>query len=121
MRAVAGYGVAGARASGGGGGAAAAAVGVDAARAVGWWRRWRGRVQLVAFGVLRAVRRNTNLFLAAWTGGTVVRLGLVGVVGFWLWRSRAVPAAPALLGLVGFLFGLLLLEPVFFRVGRQES
>ncbi len=96
-------------------------LGAAAGAAVAWMAVLAWAVQLVAFALLRAARRDTRLFLTAWVGGTVVRLGLLGVVGFWVMRSRAVPAAPALLALAGSLFGLMLLEPVFFRMERQGS
>jgi hypothetical protein len=70
-------------------------------------------VQALCYGALWwATRRRPARFLAAWAGGVVMRLltvvlfGLVGV------RLLALPPVPALLGLAGVLFVLLLFEPL---------
>ena len=65
-------------------------------------------VQLVAFGVLLAVRDQAHLFLAGWLGGMVVRFGAVGACVYWGPRATV-------LSLVGVVFVLLMLEPVFLR------
>ena len=76
-------------------------------------------LQLVAFGALIAVRERSELFLAGWLIGLVLRFGVVGLVAFWLPRSGLLPVAPVLLSLVMFIFVLLLLEPLFLRRGLQ--
>ncbi len=74
-------------------------------------------VQVTAFWVLRRVRDQPNAFLAAWVGGTALRMVVIGVVAFAAIRSQMDGAVVMLLALAGFFFGLLLLEPVFFKVG----
>lgn len=89
--------------------------GVLLAAAVAW------PVQVVAFGLLRRHRDALRRFLAAWVGGTLVRMVLIGVAAFLLTRIEGVALAPTLLALAGFFFGLLLLEPVFFRTGADGA
>ncbi len=72
-------------------------------------------VQLAAFGALVALRDRGTLFLLGWLGGMLLRFGALGVVAVWLSRTDALPRAAALVSLVGFVFLLLLLEPVFLR------
>lgn len=76
-------------------------------------------LQLIAFALLVAVRERTELFLAGWLVGLVLRFGVVGVVAFWLSRSEALPVAPSLMSLVAFVFVLLLMEPLFLRRDLQ--
>lgn len=78
-------------------------------------------VQLLAFAALCRYRGGLNGFLAAWIGGTVVRVSVVGGAAFLVIRSGLDGAVPMLLALVGFFFGLLLLEGVYFRPGPGES
>lgn len=89
--------------------------GILAAAAVAW------PVQVVAFALLVRYRSRMHRFLAVWAGGTLVRLGLIGGVAFALTRVPGLAVAPTLLGLAGFLFGLLLLEPVFFRLAGEGT
>ncbi|MBI4543993.1 MAG: hypothetical protein HY703_02220 [Gemmatimonadetes bacterium] len=77
-------------------------------------------VQLGAFGALLLLRRRGRGFFLAWGGGTVLRLGVVLGVGLWLARTAPTSAAPLLLSFAGFLFLLLLLEPVFLRSGVPD-
>jgi hypothetical protein len=72
-------------------------------------------LQLVAFGMLLLVRDRPELFMAGWLGGMVLRFGAVGVLAFYASRFTALPLEAFLLSLVGFVFVLLLLEPVFLR------
>jgi hypothetical protein len=69
-------------------------------------------IQVGAFAALASARAGTNRFLAAWVGGTLVRFAVVGLGGWALIRA-GLPRAPTLLGLAGFFFAMLLLEPVF--------
>jgi hypothetical protein len=73
-------------------------------------------VQVIAFAAIQRFRGELNAFLAAWVGGTLVRMAVVGVVAVALVRSGADGAVPMLLALAGFFFGLLLLEPACFRI-----
>jgi len=83
--------------------------GLVAAAAVAW------PIQIVAFGILMANRFELKRFLIAWVAGTLVRMALIGIAAVALTRWTTVAMVPTLLGLAGFFFGLLLLEPVFFR------
>ena len=72
-------------------------------------------LQLGAFALLLALRDQTHFFLAGWAGGMLLRFGAVGAALYWATRTQALPAAPLVLSLVGFVFLLLMLEPVFLR------
>jgi hypothetical protein len=78
-------------------------------------------LQLAAFASLLAVRDQTHLFMAGWLGGMVMRFGVVGLSLFWTTRTATLPTAPLVLSLVGFVFMLLLLEPVFLRWDLRRS
>lgn len=78
-------------------------------------------VQMVAFFLLVRSWRDGKRFLLVWVGGTLVRLGVVLAAALALTRVGRLPPAPTLLGLAGFFFGLLLLEPLFLRPGRTEN
>jgi Na+-transporting methylmalonyl-CoA/oxaloacetate decarboxylase beta subunit len=90
---------------------AAARPGILFAAVVAW------TVQVGAFAVLIRYRGGTRGFLAAWVGGTLVRLALILLAAWAVIRTPALEPAPTLLGLAGFFFALLLLEPLFF--GRE--
>ena len=77
-------------------------------------------IQVGAFALLAAAPAGTNRFLAAWVGGTLVRLAVVGLGGWALIRA-GLPRAPTLLGLAGFFFAMLLLEPAFLGLGRTRQ
>lgn len=72
-------------------------------------------LQTVAFAMLLLVRDRTELFMAGWLGGMVLRFAAVGGLAFYASRYTTLPLAPLLLSLVAFVFLLLLLEPVFLR------
>lgn len=72
-------------------------------------------IQLMAFGLLLALRPQPQLFLIAWLSGMFLRFGVVGACAFWLSRTEVLPMAATMISLVGFVFLLLLLEPVFLR------
>jgi hypothetical protein len=78
-------------------------------------------IQIVAFAGLVHYRSRTNGFLAVWAGGTLVRLVVVGLVAFLAIRSGADGTIAMLLALAGFFFGLLLLEPIYFRPRTSET
>ena len=78
-------------------------------------------VQVTAFWALNRHRGELNGFLAAWVGGTVLRMAVLGVVAFVVIRSGSEGAVATLLALAGFFFGLLLLEPVYFRIERNKT
>ncbi len=78
-------------------------------------------VQAVAFAMLLLVRDRTELFMAGWLGGMVLRFAVVGGLAFYASRYTTLPLAALLLTLVGFVFLLLLLEPVFLRWDLRRS
>jgi hypothetical protein len=78
-------------------------------------------LQLVLFGLLLGRRAGTPGFLAAWAGGTVLRLLAVGGVGWVVWARDDVDPLSALVGLAGLLFVLLLLEPWGLRAPKTGS
>lgn len=78
-------------------------------------------VQIAAFWGIFRFKNELSSFLAAWIGGTLVRLAVVAVVAAGVVRNGADGAIPTLLALAGFFFGLLLLEPVYFRDGPTQT
>jgi hypothetical protein len=77
-------------------------------------------IQVAAFAVLIRYLGELNGFLAAWVGGMMIRMLVVAVVAVAAIRTGTEGAVPMLLALVGFFFGLLLLEPVYLR-GRSSQ
>lgn len=77
-------------------------------------------VQIVAFGVLAAVQGKPQLFLPVWLAGMVLRFVVLGVLAYGLTRITWLPPAPLLLGYVGVVFALVLMEPLFLRRARKE-
>lgn|GEM_PF-202681 len=96
-------------------------VGVGTASAVWFGAGLAYGLQLIAFGALLAVRDRAQLLLAGWLTGMVLRFGAVGLSIFWLSRNAVLPRDPAVLSLAGFMFLLLLLEPVFLRWDLRRS
>jgi len=78
-------------------------------------------VQVLAFAALNRFRGETTGFLAAWVGGTLFRMVVLAVVAITVIRSGTEGAVPMLLALAGFFFGLLLLEPVYFRIEPNKT
>ena len=78
-------------------------------------------VQGVAFALLIRFRHRWNAFLAVWVGGTLFRMGLVVVVAIVVLSAEVAGAVPLLLSLAAFLFGLLLLEPLYFRREAERT
>jgi hypothetical protein len=77
-------------------------------------------VQMPAFGALYRVQSRPQLFLVVWLGGMAVRFLVLGVLAFWAARGGGPAVAPLLLGYVGVVFALVLLEPLFLRRKRPE-
>ncbi len=73
-------------------------------------------VQVGAFAVLVGCRAHVRRFLAAWAGGTVVRMGVLLAVAILALRRHMEGAIAMSLSLAGFFFLLLLLEPLYFRL-----
>jgi len=70
-------------------------------------------VQLVAFGVARAMQRQ-NLLLG-WGLGSVLRLVVLVLYAVVLARLLRAPVAPALLSFAAFLFVTTVVEPIFLK------
>jgi hypothetical protein len=76
-------------------------------------------VQMLAFWALQRVGSGAPGFLAAWLGGTLLRLAALGFAGFWvIWQDLPEPGW-SLLGLAGLFFVFHLLEVVALR--RDED
>jgi hypothetical protein len=78
-------------------------------------------LQAAAFALLLLVRDHASLFMAGWLGGMVLRFGAVAGLAFWAARFTTFSLPALLLSLVGFVFLLLLLEPVFLRWDLRRS
>lgn len=96
-------------------------LGAAAAPSVWWAAAVAYVVQLLAFAALLRFRARPNAFLVVWAGGILMRLAVVLAGAYWVSQWPVLQPAPALLSLAGFLFVLLLLEPVFFFVGLREG
>jgi hypothetical protein len=77
-------------------------------------------LQVVLFALLVGKRDRVRTFFAIWAGGTLIRMGVIVAAVVVVVRTST-PPLPTLLALAGFLFGLLLLEPFFFRLRPSES
>lgn len=78
-------------------------------------------VQIGAFAAVARTRVESNGFLLAWTGGTLLRMLVVGGMGWWLATLPGLSPAPTLLGLAGLFFVMLMMEPWFLGLGRTRS
>jgi CDP-diglyceride synthetase len=78
-------------------------------------------IQVTAFWALLRFRGKLNGFLAAWVGGTLLRMLVIGAVAVFAIRSSVEGAVPMLLALAGFFFGLLMLEPMYFKAEPNET
>lgn len=103
-----------------GAGLLAALLGGAAGRAIWWAAGVAYLVQVGAFAVLWTMRGRAVRFFAAWGGGTLARMLVVGA-GALLARGAGLPLAPLLVALAGFLFVLMLLEPLVFRAGLDNE
>ena len=74
-------------------------------------------VQLVAFALLERARRRAEGFFFWWGVGIALRISVVIVVGIASAAWGAPRPAPLLLSLAGFLFLLVLIEPIFLGRG----
>ncbi len=85
------------------------ATGVRMAAVIAW------PVQLVAFAALVRGREGVG-FVASWVGGMALRFAAVGAAALWVTRVDGPDPASLLISLVGFVFVLVLLEPLFLRL-----
>ena len=77
-------------------------------------------VQIASFTILQHYRGRVRGFMAAWVGGTLLRMTTIAVVAVVVIRSGAAGRIPMLFALASFFFGLLLLEPVYFKASQGE-
>lgn len=100
----------------------ASLVGSEASDAAWWAAGIALGVQILAFTGLLAVRqrRDSSLWIAI-GAGALLRFGVVLVAALWFVRYAALDPAVFLLGLVGFLFVLLMMESALFRVGVRNK
>ena len=77
-------------------------------------------VQVGAFWALMGLKHKVNGFLAVWVGGTLLRMLVVAAAAVLAILTEMDGAVPMLLSLAGFFFGLLLLEPMYFRSEPDE-
>ena len=78
-------------------------------------------IQIVSFALLVRLRARPHGFLAAWLGGTLLRMVAIGVVAFLVLRSGTDGALAMLLALASFFFALLLLEPLYFKRAGHKA
>lgn len=93
----------------------ASRLGVLAAAAIAY------PVQVVAFGMLLRAKREPERFLLWWGLGILIRMGVVIAVGIVVSSTEVLPPAATLLGVAGFFFGMLLMEPAFFKAGNESA
>lgn len=77
-------------------------------------------LQVAAFAARLRWGTTPTRLLATWAWSTGARFTAVLAMGIAAWRYEALDPVTSLVGLAGFLFVMLLLEPVFFRPGRVE-
>jgi len=78
-------------------------------------------VQVTAFGLLLRSRGDPSRFFVWWGVGVAVRIGVVIIVGLLALRIESLGAEVLLLSLAGFFFGLLLIEPAFFKGADRDA
>jgi hypothetical protein len=72
--------------------------------------------QLAAFAVLVAGKRRAMGFVAGWGGGMVLRFLALAGMAVWVTISDAHHPESALLGLIGIVMVLVLIEPLFLKM-----
>lgn len=77
-------------------------------------------LQCSAFAARARWGTSPNRLLATWVWSTGVRFTAILVMGFAVWKMEALDEVTGLVGLAGFLFVMLLLEPAFFSPARLE-
>ena len=78
-------------------------------------------VQWASFAALMRFRGRPNGFLGAWAGGIALRGAIVGLVAFVVVIRGVEGSVTLMFALVGFLFGLLLLESMYFKPAASET
>lgn len=78
-------------------------------------------IQIASFAALLRFRTRIRVFLAAWVGGTLLRMATIASVSFLVLRSGGEGAVATLVALASFFFALLLLEPLYFKGAWAEA
>ena len=78
-------------------------------------------VQVTAFGLLLRARDRPSRFFVWWGAGIALRVAVVAAVGIVSSGLASVAPEALLLSLAGFFFVLLLMEPVFLKVDRNDA
>ncbi len=77
-------------------------------------------LQATAFGARIRWGSTPNRLLATWVWSMGARFTAVLTMGLAAWRFDGLNVVSSLVGLAGFLFVMLLMEPAFFSPGRVE-
>lgn len=77
-------------------------------------------VQVAVFALLQRARSEPSRFLLWWALGVLARIGVVIAAGLVASRLESIRPAALLLGLAGFFFGMLLMEPAFFKAASED-
>lgn len=77
-------------------------------------------LQGLAFGARTRWGSTPNRLLATWVWSMGARFTAVLSMGLAAWRFDELDVVSSLVGLAGFLFVMLLMEPAFFSPGRLE-
>lgn len=77
-------------------------------------------LQVSAFAARTRWGSTPNRLLATWVWSMGARFTAVLTMGLAAWKFEELDVVASLVGLAGFLFVMLLLEPAFFSPGRLE-
>ena len=77
-------------------------------------------LQLASFAARVRWATTPNRLLATWVWSTGARFAAVLAMALAAWRFEGLDVVTSLVGLAGFLFVMLLMEPAFFAPGRLE-
>ena len=78
-------------------------------------------LQVAFFALLLRAQGQPKKFMVWWGAGTLGRMIVVAIAGLAGTRVAAVEPGVFLMSLIGFFFGLLLLEPLFLDHGQQTA
>lgn len=79
-----------------------------------------GVLQVLGFAARTRWGTTPNRLLAAWAWSTGVRFTAVLLMGLAAWRFEGLDVVSSLVGLAGFLFVMLLMEPAFVAPVRLD-
>lgn len=95
---------------------------LDESQVAGLWVAGAVALALQIFGFAARARWGTtpNRLLAAWAWSTGARFSAVLLMGWAAWRFEELDVVTSLVGIAGFLFVMLLMEPAFTSPVRLE-